>query len=42
MYDAMAQAIGTGKPYQTRVDPPPADPSCRHPKKKIGILAFGS
>jgi N-6 DNA Methylase len=42
MYDAMAKAIRTGAPYQTRLDPPPADPSCRHPKKKIGILAFGS
>ena len=42
IYDAMAEAIRTGVPYQTRLDPPPADPSCRHPKKKIGILAFGS
>jgi hypothetical protein len=42
IYDAMAEAIRTGRPYQTRIDPPPADPSCRHPKKKIGILAFGS
>jgi hypothetical protein len=42
IYDAMAEAIRTGRPYRTRLDPPPADPSCRHPKKKIGILAFGS
>jgi hypothetical protein len=42
IYDAMAEAIRTGQPYQSRLDPPPADPSCRHPKKKIGILAFGS
>jgi hypothetical protein len=42
IYDAMAEATRTGIPYQTRLDPPPADASCRHPKKKIGILAFGS
>jgi len=42
IYDAMADAMRTGRPYQTRLDPPPADPSCRHPKRKIGILAFGS
>jgi hypothetical protein len=30
IYDEMAEAIRTGKPYQTRLDPPPADPSCRH------------
>jgi hypothetical protein len=42
IYDAMAETMRTGQPYQTRLDPPPADPSCRHPKKKIGILAFGS
>lgn len=42
MYDAMAEAIRNGTSYQTRLDPPPANPSCRHPKKKIGILAFGS
>ena len=42
IYDAMAEATRTGIPYETRVDPVPADPSCRHRKKKIGILAFGS
>lgn len=31
IYDEMAEAIRTGKSYQTRLDPPPADPSCRHP-----------
>jgi len=30
MYDAMAEAARTGKPYQTRVDPPPADPRVAH------------
>jgi hypothetical protein len=42
MYDEMAQAMATGQPYQTRLNPPPADPACCHPKKKLGILAFGS
>ena len=32
IYDDMAEAIRTGKPYKTRLDPPPADPSCRHPE----------
>lgn len=42
IYDAMQEAVRTGMPYQTRLDPPPADPTCRHPKKALGILAFGS
>ncbi len=42
IYDAMAEAERTGVPYKTRLDPPPADPSCRHPRKQAGILAFGS
>jgi hypothetical protein len=32
IYDAMAEAIRTGKPYQTRLDPPPADPRVAHPE----------
>lgn len=31
-YDAMAKAIETGEPYQTILDPPPADPSLCHPE----------
>jgi N-6 DNA Methylase len=31
IYDEMAEAIRTGQPYQTRLDPPPADPMCCHP-----------
>ena len=31
IYDAMAEAARTGKPYQTRLDPPPADPRVAHP-----------
>lgn len=42
MYDAMAKVAHTGIPYQTRLDPPPADQSCRHLKRNVGILAFGS
>lgn len=30
-YDAMKEAIETGKPYQTILDPPAADPSVAHP-----------
>ena len=34
IYDAMAEAIRTGQPYQTRLDPPPADPRCCHPPRE--------
>lgn len=30
IYDEMAEAARTGKPYQTRLDPPPADPLIAH------------
>jgi hypothetical protein len=30
IYDEMAQAIRTARPYQTRLDPPPADPRVAH------------
>lgn len=30
IYDAMAEAARTGEPYQTRLDPPPADPRVAH------------
>ncbi len=30
IYDAMQRAIETGEPYQTRLDPPPADPRVAH------------
>jgi hypothetical protein len=32
--DAMAAAERTGVPYQTRLDPPPADPRVAHPPIK--------
>jgi hypothetical protein len=34
IYDALAESIRTGTPYQTRLDPPPADPRCCHPPRK--------
>jgi len=33
IYDALAESIQTQKPYQTRLDPPPADARCCHPPK---------
>lgn len=30
IYDEMAEAAHTGQPYQTRLDPPPADPRATH------------
>lgn len=33
IYDAMAEAIRTGRPYITRLSPSPADVRCCHPKK---------
>jgi len=34
IYDAMQRAIETGDPYQTLLDPPPADPRVAHPPKE--------
>jgi hypothetical protein len=31
IYDEMAEAMRTGVAYQTRLDPPPADPRVAHP-----------
>ena len=31
IYDAMADAARTGRAYETRLDPPPADPRVAHP-----------
>jgi hypothetical protein len=33
IYDRMQHAMGTGKPYQTLLDPPPADPRVAHPPR---------
>jgi hypothetical protein len=35
IYDAMKSAMDSGQPYQTLLDPPPADPRCCHPPKSI-------
>ena len=37
IYDAMQEAASTGLPYQTLLDPPPADPRCCHPPRTISI-----
>ena len=48
IYDRMQRAIDTGEPYQTVLDPPPADPRVAHPPrdaepaKAATVLAFPS
>jgi hypothetical protein len=39
IYDALAEATQTGKPYQTRLDPPPADARVVHPPRVAAALA---
>jgi len=34
IYDEMKKAMETGEPYQTILDPPPADPRVAHPLKE--------
>lgn len=34
IYAALAEAQRTGQPYQTRLNPPPADPRVAHPMRK--------
>ncbi len=33
IYDELAEAIATARPYQTRLDPPPVDPRVAHPPR---------
>jgi hypothetical protein len=33
IYDELAESIHTGEPYQTPLDPPPADPRCCYPSR---------
>ena len=33
IYDALTDCQRTGTPYATRLDPPPADPRCCHPRR---------
>jgi hypothetical protein len=35
IYDELAEAIATGRSYQTRLDPPPADPRVAHPPNEV-------
>ena len=37
IYDAMDDSIRTGRPYQTRLDPPPGDPRCCHPPRNQDV-----
>jgi hypothetical protein len=39
IYDALAEATRTGQPYQTRLDPPPADPRVAPPPQP-GLTAL--
>jgi hypothetical protein len=39
IYDALGEAMETGVPYQTRLDPPPADPVCCHPLRQQVTVA---
>lgn len=42
-YDAIAEAIKTGQPYQTILDPPPADPCLTHkPMQGLGFNERGT
>ena len=40
VYDAMQGAIESGKPYQTLLDPPPADPRVAHAPRERPIVSF--
>ncbi len=48
VYDAMQKAIDSGEPYQTLLDPPPADPRVAHPPREqapgdgAAVIAFPS
>jgi len=38
VYDALAESTRTGRPYATRLDPPPADPQVAHPPKSDPLV----
>ncbi|ADB18088.1 putative type II DNA modification enzyme [Pirellula staleyi DSM 6068] len=42
VYDAMQTAIRTGIPYQTILDPPPADPRVAHPAREAAVVPLRS
>jgi hypothetical protein len=35
IYDALTESTRTGQPYQTRLNPPPADPRVAHPPREV-------
>jgi len=37
IYDELAEAMRTGQPYHTRLDPPPADASFCHPPRETDL-----
>jgi hypothetical protein len=39
IYDELAEAIASGRRYQTRLHPPPADPRVAHPPKGVTAVA---
>lgn len=40
IYDALEEAARTGVPYQTRLDPPPADPAIGHAPQPIAAAGL--
>jgi len=42
LYDRLTDALRTGQPFTSPLDPPPGDQRACHPKRKVAILAFGS
>jgi DEAD/DEAH box helicase len=42
IYDTMAEAARTGTPYQSRLDPPPADPRVAHPETRPAAAKTGA
>lgn len=42
IYEAMQESIRSGQPYQTRLDPQPADPRCCHPPRQTASVGDAS
>jgi hypothetical protein len=44
IYEELARAIESGEPYETRLDPPPADPRVAHAPRTAAaaVSAIGS
>lgn len=42
IYDHMQRAIDTRQPYQTVLDPPPADPRIAHPMRPFSVAAIAA